>query len=401
MKPKIQLVGGCVSSFMDEVSAKHVPESDNDGSEVTATSGGETAALLEGFLATIIRSVGASAAIVRVFSPDGKLFRSIGSSGLPDAACHNLSVVDSGCGVCGESANTQTVVLSDVEFCKSRYGAVFFGEACNYVLAVPLVHADNEADPSGVLTLFFAAEQNVSDEKKYTLQSYAELLHIALKSASRNEENHQSNLLAERQSIANEIHDSLAQTLYYAKIRASLLLGALKTDNQLLAYKCAQDIEETLEGSQKVVRELVTHFRCQMDPKGLKYALQKLVNDFTARTSIALEYVNQVEALELPLEYELQIFLIVRESLVNIATHSGATIARLTVSCRDDHYQFCIEDNGDGVGDGVPPEGHYGLAIMRERALSIGGTVEVESRQGLGTRVQLIFRAPLKIQTSS
>ena len=80
---------------------------------------------------------------------------------------------------------------------------------------------------------------------------------------------------------------------------------------------------------------------------------------------------------------------------MNIATHSGATIAGLTVSCAAGKYQFVVEDNGSGVDSSVSHEGHYGLEIMRERALRIGGEVEVESLQGLGTRVQLTFSAPV------
>lgn len=394
MKPKIHLVGGCASSFVNEVVAKHAPESGNDSSVSAASKSSEAVALLEGFLTTIIAAVDASAGIVRILSPDGFQLRSIGCTGLPDEVCKSESVVDAGCGVCGKSASSGAVESSDADFCMSRYGAAFFAEACKFVLAVPLGNLDNEDDPAGVLTLFFAAEQNITDERERTLKSYAALMQIALKNIWQNEDSYQLNLLAERQSIANEIHDSLAQTLYYAKIRASLLLDAMKSDNDLLAYKCAQDIDEALESSQKTVRELVTHFRCQMDPKGLKYALQKLVKDFIARTGITLEYVNQLEDINLPLEYELQIFLIIRESLVNIATHSGASIARLTITCIEGQYQFAVEDNGGGVGDSAPPEGHYGLEIMRERALRIGGTVGVESLEGLGTRVQLIFSAP-------
>jgi nitrate/nitrite-specific signal transduction histidine kinase len=66
----------------------------------------------------------------------------------------------------------------------------------------------------------------------------------------------------------------------------------------------------------------------------------------------------------------------------------------LIVCWSDGLYQFTVEDNGGGVGSEAPPEGHYGLAIMRERALRIGGEVEVESLDGMGTRVQLIFTAP-------
>jgi two-component system, NarL family, nitrate/nitrite sensor histidine kinase NarX len=393
MKPKIHLVGGCASSFMNEVTSRHVPESDNDGNESAAFRGGKAGVLLEGFLATILKALDASAGVVRVLSPDGHELRTIASVGMPAEVCQSESVVDAGCGVCGKSASTLDVESSDADFCKSRYGADFFGAACTFLLAVPLGVGD-DGESAGVITLFFADEKNVTDDVKRTLNSYAELIHLALKNVWMNEDSHQVNLLAERQSIANEIHDSLAQSLYYAKIRASLLLDAMKSDNDLLAFKCAQDIDEALEGSQKTVRELVTHFRCQMDPKGLKFALQKLVKDFIARTSITLEYDNQVEEMDLPLEYELQIFLIVRESLVNIATHSGASIARLMVACSDGKYQFTVEDNGGGVGSEAPPEGHYGLAIMRERALRIGGEVEVESLEGMGTRVQLIFTAP-------
>ena len=393
MKPKIHLVGGCASSFMNDVANKHVSESGNDSSESAAARGGEAGVLLEGFLTTILKALGASAGIVRVMSPDGQELRTIASVGLPAEVCQTESVIDAGCGVCGKSASTQLVESSDADFCRSRYGADFFGAACKFLLAVPLGVSDG-SESAGVMTLFFAAEKDVTDEVRRTLSSYAELAHIALKNVWMNEDSHQVNLLAERQSIANEIHDSLAQTLYYAKIRASLLLDAMKSDNDLLAFKCAQDIDEALESSQKTVRELVTHFRCQMDPKGLKFALQKLVKDFGARTSITLRYDNQVEEMELPLEYELQIFLIVREALVNIATHSGASVARLMVACSDGKYQFTVEDNGGGVGIGAPPEGHYGLAIMRERALRIGGEVEVENLEGMGTRVQLIFTAP-------
>jgi nitrate/nitrite-specific signal transduction histidine kinase len=79
---------------------------------------------------------------------------------------------------------------------------------------------------------------------------------------------------------------------------------------------------------------------------------------------------------------------------VNIATHSGARAASVIVSRNDERYQFTIEDNGEGVSESPPTDGHYGLTIMRERAMRIGGSVEVENLKGHGTRVKLIFNAP-------
>lgn len=393
-KPKIRLVGGCASSFAGEDTAVRARNSEADEQENNPYNIGVAGTLLEGFLRTIIRALDASAGVVRVVSPDGLVFRTIGCSGLMDKVCQSECVVDAGCGVCGKSARSGTVEYSDADYCRSRFGNVFFGEACRFVVSTSLCEGDCADQPEGVLTLFYAAEFAMTDEYERKLKSYADLIRQTLGQVWHSEDKHQQDLLAERQSIANEIHDSLAQTLYFAKMRSSLLLDAMKSDNELLAFKCAQDVEEALDSSQKTVRELVTHFRCQMDPRGLKFALEKLVNDFVVRTSIALEYENGVEEFNLNDESELQVFLIIREALVNIATHSGAKMARLSIRLDGSQFSFIVEDDGAGVGSEVAPEGHYGLAIMRERALRIGGEVEVESLQGQGTQVRLVFNVP-------
>jgi two-component system, NarL family, nitrate/nitrite sensor histidine kinase NarX len=395
MKPKIQIVGGCASNFDNEVPVGQKLESSNHSGDPAILGSTAASSMLEGFLETILGAVGASAGVVRVLSPDGLVLRTVGCAGVTAETCQSEFVVDANCGACGKAASEKTLEASDVEFCKNRYGAKFFGGACKFLLAVPLGTCEKEKEPTGVLTLFFTGKKDISDETRHTLKSYADLICTALKNIWQHEDVYQTNILVERQSIANEIHDSLAQTLYFAKMRSSLLLEAMKSRNDTLAYKCAQDIEESLNNSQRTVRELVTHFRCQMDPRGLIFALQKLANDFVVRTGMALEYDNQVAEFNLPLEYELQVFLIVRESLVNIATHSGASKAKLTVRNKNNQFQFVVEDNGTGVAKGAPPEGHYGLAIMRERALRIGGEVEVKSLRGQGTRVQLTFNAPV------
>jgi two-component system nitrate/nitrite sensor histidine kinase NarX len=204
-------------------------------------------------------------------------------------------------------------------------------------------------------------------------------------------ETRRTELIAERQSIANEIHDSLAQTLMYARMRANLLIESIRGGNELTAVQYAQDIDETLESCQKTVRTLITDFRCEIDPAGLLQALNVLAQQFTTRHGIALEYVNRVADLDLTLEFEIQIFHIVREALANIATHSNATHARLIIDSTSNDFVFTIEDNGRGGYTFTPIEGHYGMMIMRERAARIGGEIKIESSEGLGTLVQLFL----------
>jgi two-component system nitrate/nitrite sensor histidine kinase NarX len=172
-----------------------------------------------------------------------------------------------------------------------------------------------------------------------------------------------------------------------------LLFDAIRTHNEDMVQKCAQDVDGALDSGQKTAREIITHFRCQMDPGGLQHALRALAEEFAGQSSIALTYTNRAADIGLPLEHELQVFRIVREALANVAAHSHASQATLTVDSADGRFVFTVEDNGCGCGN-PSPEGHYGLMIMRERALRIGGEISVQSTQGCGTRVKLKFPEP-------
>lgn len=348
---------------------------------------GELWTLSESLLGSVIGSLGASGGIVRVISPDSRMLQIAGAIGLPSEVCEDESVVDIACGVCGKAACDREIHSADVAVCAQRSSRHFSGAGCKYVVASPLEYRGKLI---GVFTLFFAAAESVPENVAESLRPFAELIGIALESARKNVENQRVQLLGERQAMANEIHDSLAHTLYYARMRMGLLLEAVRTQNEQLALKCAQDVEEALSNGQKTMREIITHFRCQMDPLGLQYALQTLVDEFRDRTGITVTYANRVANLELPLEHELQIFHIVREAMMNVASHSAATHASLKVERGAAHYIFTVADNGSGYG-GTPGEGHYGLMIMRERALRIGGEIGIESVEGSGTRVQLKF----------
>lgn len=389
------MIGGRNHSFADKANATRARQITDEKNEPAQTGKLELTALMEEFLAPILKATGAHAGVVRMLTSNHLGLQMVASTGLPVDVVAGESLVESGCGVCGEAVSGSGMhAISDLSICMERCGTDFFNAACKRVVALPLMRPDALAETVGVLTLFFADAGKIRADEAKTLASYATLISAALENERKHAENRRVALLAERQSIANEIHDSLAQTLYFAKMRSSLLLEAMRTKNELLAFKCARDIDESLDNGQKSVRELVTHFRCQMDTEGLQHALQKLARDFFERTDIPLEYMNRVGEMNLPLEHELQIFLIVREALVNIGSHSGATAAHLTVDRGDERYEIVVKDNGSGGCSNTPREGHYGLTIMRERAARIGGEVQVESFAGLGTCVRLSFSIP-------
>lgn len=364
-------------------------ETTNDGS--IASFGSEVKSLLDGFLETIIKSVGAKAGAIRLLSSNGRELHLAGAVGLPPEIFKHEGNVALDCGVCGKAVSEGGVQSEEMAFCAQRYDIRFFGEDSKRIVAVPLEYCDSLI---GVFNLFFEDEQEITAEAAALLRSFAKMIGIALENARLARENRRMNLMAERQAIANEIHDSLAQNLAYGRMRMTMLQEAVRNQDELLAHKCMRDVNEALDSGQKSVRELITHFRCQMDPLGLQHALQVLVNEFGERTGVALEYSNRVPDPGLPLEHELQVFHIVREVLANIATHSGASHASLQVTRKGRHYVFIIEDNGAGMSGNIPLEGHYGLTIMRERAQRIGAEIKVESTEGHGTCVRLSLDAP-------
>ncbi len=356
---------------------------------------GDLRPLLEEFLSTLISITEASAGIVRISPPPhGQTPQIISSLGFPAELFEVEKNINVNCESFGKAAIKRGFYSANFSTCKTRNDCRHVACQLRSIIAASLESPYTPRTQIGILTLFFDEPQESSGQTLKVVQSFTSLLGAIVENYRSNCEAKRIDLIAERQSIGNEIHDTLAQTLVYTRMRTSLLLESIRTGNQLMVTKYAHDIDDALEISQKTVRELITDFRCHMDPAGLLSALKTLTEQFCLRTDITLEYINRVAHLDLPLEHEIQVYHIVQEALANIATHSGATHARLIVDFISDYYIFTVKDNGSGGCTFTPVEGHYGMLIMRERAQRIGGEIKLESSKGFGTVVQLYFPKP-------
>jgi two-component system nitrate/nitrite sensor histidine kinase NarX len=207
-----------------------------------------------------------------------------------------------------------------------------------------------------------------------------------------------SALLEERRMLAGEVHDSLAQGLTYMRMRMSLLRDAICQGDEERALKYWGDVDGSLTNAHRRLRELITYFRTRMDPRGLVPALADVSASFFERTGVALEFVNGAPNLELPVGREIEVFHIVQEALANVCKHANAKRVELRLHGRGGGYEIMVADDGVGMvldaGAGEQWEtGHYGIAIMRERARRLGGELKLESAPGAGTRVRLYFPA--------
>jgi len=363
-------------------------------SEITASlsTDSDLEDLLERFLSTMVKLAGAIGGAVRVTTPDGSHLRLVGTIGLPQEVVEREQYVPLECGICGTAARTHSIKSAETSVCRENTALAYFGDACKRVIAIPL---RNKGRVMGVYNLFLSGDDPVPEDVALLFDSISEHLGMALENARLTRENIRITLMSERQMLANEIHDSLAQTLAYMKMRLAFLNEAMQTGDAPLAKKYLGEVDDAMESAYSRLRELLTQFRHSMDPRGLIPALQDVADNFSRQAGIKAEFVNLAPDMNLTPDQEVQVFHIVQEALANVAKHARARQVRISAELAADQYIVTIEDDGIGLnGAGDTGFGmHFGMNIMRERAQRLGGDIDVVSRAGEGTRIQLKFPA--------
>ncbi len=356
----------------------------------------ELEAVLMPMLSAVVRLAGATAGVVRVIGADGACFEPLVAVGLPAAKGEvGGAVLAAWCSACAESRDAASACVRSA-LCghEERFPADVLGSVCKHIVAVPLRHKDR---PVGTLNLMFEAECTLPPAMTPLLQATGDLLGMTLDNARLARENLRIRLTHERQMLASEVHDSLAQGLTYMRMRMSLLRDAIRHNDELKAHKYWSDVDATLGDSQLRLRELITYFRSRMDPQGLVHALAETSVHFPDRTGINIEFDNRAPDVCIAPEREIEVFHIVQEALANVCRHAYAKSVKLLLAREGAGYVVAIEDDGVGMGAyGRSAEqdepGHYGVAIMQERARRLGGRLEVRS-VGPGTRIELHFPA--------
>lgn len=353
----------------------------------------EFKAPLEQLLGAVVTLSGAQGAALRLLDSARGELRLVAAVPSQAALEQHMPRVGRECGVCGEALRSNDTCTSvNVCGCARELGCNATGRS-RRVFVVPLHHRGASC---GVLNLFFPSGRKLPDALSGLLPALGDMLGLALENVRLSQENLHASLMHERQLLASEVHDSLAQNLACMRMRTALLRDAVRQQDQLRAFKYLSEVDDSLTVAHGRVRELITDFRARMDPHGLVHALNDAVANLHGLGGVELDFDNRVHELSLTAEQELQVFHIVREALANIVKHAQARHGRLTFEEHQGGYRVTVEDDGVGLpGDDAhdADHGHFGLNIMRERARRLGGSIEFESRAGHGTCMRLSFPA--------
>jgi len=351
--------------------------------------------MLSRFLEIMMRLSKAKAGIVRVLTSDGGHLRMVGSVGLSPALLEKERYVPLECGICGRATLSQGSQVDTVmTVCNKQVRHLYFAQRCKTVYAIPLRH---KGKVLGVYNLFMDGDDSLPDDVNYLFNSISEHLGMALENARLTRENMRISLMNERTMLANQIHDSLAQTLAYAKMRLSVLNEAIAEGDQDHTNRYLGDVEEAVDMAYSELRNLITQFRDRIDPRGLVPALQEMVESFRKKANADVDFLNMAQDVMLTPEEEIQVFHIIQESLYNICKHARARHVIVTLDLEGGQYIVNVADDGVGLMSGTAASvgKSFGLTIMRERAAKLDGKLSIESRAAGGTIIRLTFPARL------
>jgi two-component system nitrate/nitrite sensor histidine kinase NarX len=244
----------------------------------------------------------------------------------------------------------------------------------------------------GVLLMDLLPGKSLEPWQERLLDTLAGHIGTALNLQERMRESRRLVLHEERGIIARELHDSLAQSLSYLKIQVARLSVALDTPGDTAKARVILDeLREGISSAYRQLRELLTTFRLKMDDRGLSRALKETVQEFRGRSTTRIRLDNRLPGSALSPNEEIHVLQIVREALSNVIRHAGAQSARVSLAPSGRWVQVEISDDGSGYEPSRDKARHYGLSIMRERTLSLGGELALESTPGKGTQVHLSF----------
>lgn len=341
--------------------------------------------LARGFALRIAKAARADASAIRWADPTRQQFVLLASHCLPqriarDEACVRLG--ECHCGSPADALQSRVIrIRPDSAAVDSRCAEAGF-EA---IVALPVRQQDRLI---GEVELFFRGTVVLRDHERSLLEALVAHLATAIESVRLSALEREAAVSRERNLLAQELHDSIAQSLAFLKIQAQLLRAALSRGDPAAVERALAEIDDGVRESSGDVRELLIHFRTRADADDVATALRTTLSKFEHQTGIPTELRIDGHGVPIPADVQVQVLHVLQEALSNVRKHARATRVRLSVAAAP-RWRFEIEDDGSGfAADGpAPDETHVGLRIMRERAERIGATLDVHSKPGAGTRV--------------
>lgn len=347
--------------------------------------------ICRGVLGKMIQLLGAQGGVIRLVDSGSRHLTIVTRQGVSSRFLQDESCLNLGECLCGKAAENGETVSWDLagpsgppllQRCsKEGFGGV----------AVVPVRAKKRV--LGIFNLFFRQRRTLSEAETRLLETVARHLGVAVENLRLVSREKEMAVSEERNLLAQELHDSIAQSLAFLNIQVQLLQDSLTRGEAEEAMEVLGQIREGVQESYDDVRELLVHFRTRVDHADLELAIRSALEKFEGQTGIKTTF-SGGGAISLEPEYVIQVLHIIQEALSNVRKHAAATAVAVELA-GNGQFRIAVQDDGRGFDPGLSggpgSEAHVGLDIMKERAHRIGAELLVASSPGQGTRVTLVL----------
>ena len=241
----------------------------------------------------------------------------------------------------------------------------------------------------GELCVTRSPDRPFSEAEGTLLGALADMAAIAVRTSQLHDTEEQMTILSERDRIARELHDSLAQVL--GQIHLQLRAFESRTDGAPISAELAE-LADVADDAYHDVRETILGLRETIPSDGgLEAALRAYLAKYTRQTGIAASLdCDGIAGRSLPPKAEVQLLRVVQEALTNVRKHAGAATVRVELRDVGGMPVLSVTDDGEGFDPTsvvASLTGGFGLRSMRERVELLGGTLDVHTAPGDGTRI--------------
>jgi PAS domain S-box-containing protein len=251
------------------------------------------------------------------------------------------------------------------------------------LLAVPIVIED---ETYGGILLCYAEPGEFSDEDVELAQVFGAQVALAIENARLRDQVQQAAATAERARLARDLHDAVTQTIFSASLIAEAL-PRIWEHHPDEGRRGLEELRQLTRGALAEMRALLLELRpAALTEKPLGDLLRSLTQAVTSRTRVPVTLVVEGNS-SLPANVQIAMYRIAQEALNNVAKHASANRVAVNLHCQPREATLRIHDDGTGFDQNDILPNQLGVSIMRERAESIGASLQLDSQAGHGTQV--------------
>jgi len=342
-----------------------------------------------GTLDQLLELTGADIGSVHILEPKTDHLKLIASRGISREFIYAEDCIPVGDCLCGRVAQTGELVSSpDLSTEVRLTRAACRDEPFGSVVSIPLKSRDRVL---GIMTVYAKRPHAFMKTDQEFLVLVGRQIGVAIENAQLYARTRELAVAEERNMIAREIHDGIAQNLAYLNLEAKKLEDLLNKSAPTQALSELNQIRRVIQDTYEDVRELLVNFRTKFkEDQDFLTVLSDYAQDFSRRTGIRVQ-LPRSDVPALSPTVQVQLFRVIQEALSNVRKHASAEEITISLSSTPTHLEVKIQDDGRGFDSrSLPNQKHprMGLEIMKERMAHLQGELRLESQPGAGTTLR-------------